>query len=202
MTAFHTETAKLCLDQKGANFDFDDVIVLQSQMGVQPFLRWPSHEIQAFQSNVAVEGLRRAIFVASAGTGDNRYRALVAWLTFLAQGSQNTEVSTEFQDVSLAASVVAVWRVVCQVPSEKGNITDALSHIKTCDPTSPDAKEHSNAFLWAFVMEASVSELLIVRATEWNDTQLRRQEAARNDNIQRRLQLTLLRSVATSSSST
>ena len=121
--------------------------------------------------------------LASTGAGESKYRALNAWVTFLAQGSQNTQVSNEFQDVSLAASVVAVWRVVCQVPSENGTITDALSHIKTCDPTSPDAKEHSDAFLWAFAMEASVSEPLIVRATEWNDTQLQQQEAVRNKRM-------------------
>ena len=74
---------------------------------------------------------------------------------------------------------MAVWRVVCHTPSANGTITDALSHIKTCDTTSPDAKEHADAFLWAFVMEASVSEPLIVRATEWNDIQLKQQEAVR-----------------------
>ena len=183
VTAFHTETAKHCLDQKGANFAFDDVSVLQSQMAVQPFLRWPSHEIHAFQSSVATEGLTRAMFVASMGAGDNKYRALSAWLAFLAQGSQNTEVSGEFQDVRIGASVVAVWRVVCQVPSENGTITDALSHIRQCDPRSPDAKENTDAFLWAFVAEASVSEPLIVRATEWNDAKLKQQEADHNESM-------------------
>ena len=89
------------------------------------------------------------MFVASVGAGDNKYRALSAWLTFPAQGLQNTEVSGEFQDVRMGVSVVAVWRVVCQVPSENGNgtITDALSHIGRCDPRSPDAKENTDAFL-------------------------------------------------------
>ena len=56
----------------------------------------------------------------SAGTGDKTYRPLIAWLTYLAQGSQDTTtVSNEFQSVASAASVVAVWRVVCQEPTEK-----------------------------------------------------------------------------------
>ena len=78
---------------------------------------------------------------------------------------------------------MAVWRVVCQKPSANGTITDALSHIKACDPTSPDAQKHTDAFLWAFVGEASVSEQLIVRATEWNDTQLQQQEEVRNERM-------------------
>ena len=64
-------------------------------------------------------------------------------------------VSSEFQSVALAASVVAVWRVVCQVPTKKGTITEALAYIKNCDPQVSDAAEHTDGFLWAFVTEAS-----------------------------------------------
>ena len=80
---------------------------------------------------------------------------LIAWLNYLAQGSQDTtKVSNEFQSVALAASVVAVWRVVCLEPNEKGTITEALDHIKNCDPKVSDAQEHTDGFLWAFVAEA------------------------------------------------
>ena len=79
---------------------------------------------------------------------------LIAWLNYLAQGSQDTTVSGEFQSVALAASVVAVWRVVCQVPTEKGTITEALAYIKNCDPKGVDAEDHTDSFLWAFVTEA------------------------------------------------
>ena len=97
-------------------------------------------------------GLRRAMFIASSQVGDNKYRALIAWLTYLAQGSRaTTQVSNEFQSVALAASIVAVWRVVCKEPTEKGTITEALAHIKNCDPKASDAEEHTDGFLWAFV---------------------------------------------------
>ena len=94
------------------------------------------------------------MFIASSQVGDNKYRALIAWLTYLAQGSQDTMVSSEFQSVALAASVVAVWRVVCQAPTEKGTITEALAYIKNCDPQVVDAEDHTDSFLWAFVTEA------------------------------------------------
>ena len=68
-----------------------------------------------------------------------------ARLTFLAQGSQDTSVSNEFQDVTVGASVVAVWRVVCQVPTEKGTITEALAYVKQCDPKVPDAEENTES---------------------------------------------------------
>ena len=80
---------------------------------------------------------------------------LIAWLNYLAQGSQDTTVSGEFQSVALAASVVAVWRVVCLVPTENGTITDALdavTHFK-----NPDE------FLFAFVEEACDSLYLDFR---------------------------------------
>ena len=131
--------------------------MLQSQMGNVPFLSWPADVVNEFQLSVATQGLRRAMFVASAGVGESKYRPLIAWLTFLAQGSQDTSVSNEFQDVRMGASVVAVWRVVCQVPTEKGAITEALAYVKQCDPKVPDAKEHTDVFLWTFVAEASVS---------------------------------------------
>ena len=94
------------------------------------------------------------MFIASAMAGDNKYRPLTAWLTYLAQGSSETMVSSEFQSVALAASIVAVWRAVCLVPNAKGNITEALAYIKNCDPQVVDAEDHTDSFLWAFVTEA------------------------------------------------
>ena len=124
-------------------------------MDKQPFARWSADMISDFQLNIATAGLRRAMFIASSQVGDNKYRALIAWLTYLAQGSQDTTtVSNEFQSVALAASVVAVWRVVCQEPTEKGAITEALAYIKNCDPQVVDAEDHTDSFLWAFVTEA------------------------------------------------
>ena len=49
---------------------------------------------------------------------------------------------------------MAVWRVVCQEPTEKGTITEALAYIKNCNPKVSDAEEHTDGFLWAFVEEA------------------------------------------------
>ena len=118
VTAFHTQTAQACLDQRGANFSFEEVIVLQHQMDKQPFARWSADMIIDFQFNVATAGLRRAMFISSTMNGDNKYMPLSAWLTYLAQGSQDTTtVSNEFQSVASAASVVAVWRVKSQLRS-------------------------------------------------------------------------------------
>ena len=80
VTAFHTQTAQACLDQWGANFSFEDVIVHQHQMDKQPFARWSADMISDFQLNIATAGLRRAMFIASSQVGDNKYRALIAWL--------------------------------------------------------------------------------------------------------------------------
>ena len=52
VTAFHTQTAQACLDQWGANFSFEDVIVHQHQMDKQPFARWSADMISDFQLNV------------------------------------------------------------------------------------------------------------------------------------------------------
>ena len=80
VTAFHTQTAQVCLDQRGANFSFEDVIVHKHQMDKQPFARWSADMISDFQLNVATAGLRRAMFIVSSQVGENKYRALIAWL--------------------------------------------------------------------------------------------------------------------------
>ena len=80
VTAFHAETVQACLDKHVANVSFEHVIVLQSQMGKQPFVRWSPDMISVFQLHVATAGLRRAMFIASSQVGDNTYRALIAWL--------------------------------------------------------------------------------------------------------------------------
>ena len=84
VTTFHTQTAQACLDQMDANlehgFSLADVIVLQRQMDTQPFVCWSADMISEFQLNVATAGLRHAMFIASSQVGDNKYRALIAWL--------------------------------------------------------------------------------------------------------------------------
>ena len=80
---------------------------------------------------------------------------LIAWLNYLAQGWQDTTVSGEFQSVALAASVVAVWRVVCLVPTENGTITDALDAVTHF--------QNTDEFLCAFVDKACDSLYLDFR---------------------------------------
>ena len=52
VTQFHTQTAYACLDQRGASFSFEDVIVFNHQMDKQPFARWSADMISYFQLNV------------------------------------------------------------------------------------------------------------------------------------------------------
>ena len=52
-------------------------------------------------------GLRRAMFIASSQVGDNKYRALIAWLTYLAQGSEDIMVSNRSLWIGLG------WHTVC-----------------------------------------------------------------------------------------
>ena len=67
--AFHTQTAQVCLDQRGGNFRFEDVIVLRHQMDKQPSVCWSADMISDFQLEVAIAGLRRAMFIASSQVG-------------------------------------------------------------------------------------------------------------------------------------
>ena len=50
-------------------------------MDKQPFARWSADMITDFQLNVATVGLCRAMFIVSSQVGDNKYRALIAWLS-------------------------------------------------------------------------------------------------------------------------
>ena len=52
VTEFHTQTAYACLDQRGASFSLEDVIVLHHQMDEQPSARWSADMISDFQLNV------------------------------------------------------------------------------------------------------------------------------------------------------